>query len=151
MTDRFRDALAFSLSDHIEGGYVNHPKDKGGATNMGVTQRTYTAWATKHGEPLIDVKDLTRPVAERIYREEFWDPSGAESLAWPLALCHFDAFINHRPTVARRFLANCNGRWETYLVLREKFYERLIVKDPSQAVFRKGWMNRVALLRKACQ
>ena len=26
---------------HHEGGYVNHPKDPGGETNLGVTKRVY--------------------------------------------------------------------------------------------------------------
>ena len=29
---------------HHEGGYVNHPKDPGGMTNMGVTKRVYEEW-----------------------------------------------------------------------------------------------------------
>ena len=29
---------------HHEGGYVNHPKDPGGETNLGVTKRVYTNW-----------------------------------------------------------------------------------------------------------
>mgnify|MGYP000683250118 CR=1 FL=1 len=29
---------------HHEGGYVNHPKDPGGETNLGVTKRVYEEW-----------------------------------------------------------------------------------------------------------
>ena len=29
---------------HHEGGYVNHPKDPGGETNLGVTKRVYDEW-----------------------------------------------------------------------------------------------------------
>jgi len=32
-----------------EGGYVNHPKDPGGATNKGVIQRTYDTWRKSMG------------------------------------------------------------------------------------------------------
>ena len=38
----FERALTFVL--RWEGGYVDHPADPGGATNYGVTQRTYDAW-----------------------------------------------------------------------------------------------------------
>lgn len=30
-----------------EGGFSNHPKDKGGRTNYGVTQATYNGWRKK--------------------------------------------------------------------------------------------------------
>ena len=32
---------------HHEGGYVNHPKDPGGETNLGVTKRVYEEWGGK--------------------------------------------------------------------------------------------------------
>ena len=38
---------------HHEGGYVNHPKDPGGETNLGVTKRVYE----EHGGTK-DMKDL---------------------------------------------------------------------------------------------
>ena len=37
--DNFRKCLEVIL--HHEGGYVDHPKDPGGATNLGVTKQTY--------------------------------------------------------------------------------------------------------------
>jgi lysozyme family protein len=40
----FDDALLETL--HYEGGIANHPKDRGGLTNYGVTQKTYDATAT---------------------------------------------------------------------------------------------------------
>ena len=39
---------------HHEGGYVNHPRDPGGETNLGVTKRVYEEFG---GEK--DMKDLT--------------------------------------------------------------------------------------------
>ena len=32
---------------HHEGGYVNHPKDPGGETNLGVTKRVYEEWVVQ--------------------------------------------------------------------------------------------------------
>ena len=44
---------------HHEGGYVNHPKDPGGETNLGVTKRVYEDFGgTK------DMKELTREDVE---------------------------------------------------------------------------------------
>jgi lysozyme family protein len=35
-----------------EGGYIFHPADKGGATNLGITQRVYDEWMKKRtGNP----------------------------------------------------------------------------------------------------
>ena len=47
-----------------EGGYVNHPKDPGGETNLGVTKRVYEDFGgTK------DMKNLTREDVEPIYKK----------------------------------------------------------------------------------
>ena len=43
--DNFKECLKIIL--HHEGGYVDHPKDPGGATNMGVTKQTYEDWVGK--------------------------------------------------------------------------------------------------------
>ena len=43
-----------------EGGYVNHPKDPGGATDRGITQSTYDAWNRLHGRPLRPVREILR-------------------------------------------------------------------------------------------
>ena len=54
-----------------EGGYVDHPNDKGGPTKYGITLKTLAAW---RGEVLTgsdDVKALTKEEATRIYREEY--------------------------------------------------------------------------------
>ena len=53
---------------HHEGGYVNHPKDPGGETNLGVTKRVYEEWGgTK------DMKDLEVEDVAPIYRKNYWD------------------------------------------------------------------------------
>ena len=51
---------------HHEGGYVNHPKDPGGETNLGVTKRVYEEWGgTK------DMKDLTVEDVAPIYKKNY--------------------------------------------------------------------------------
>ena len=48
---------------HHEGGYVNHPKDPGGETNLGVTKRVYEEFGgTK------DMKDLTVEDKEEFFK-----------------------------------------------------------------------------------
>ena len=53
---------------HHEGGYVNHPKDPGGETNLGVTKRVYE----EHGGTK-DMKDLEFEDVAPIYKKSYWD------------------------------------------------------------------------------
>lgn len=50
-----------------EGGYVNNPNDKGGATKYGITE----AVARAHGYTG-RMQDLPQPVAEYIYKKTYW-------------------------------------------------------------------------------
>lgn len=50
-----------------EGGYVNHPDDKGGPTNWGITQAT----ARAHGY-VGNMRDLTRQQALNILTADYW-------------------------------------------------------------------------------
>jgi hypothetical protein len=62
--DRLFDA-AMELVFQSEGGYVNHPNDPGGPTNMGITFDT----AKRHGYRTITaLKNMTREQAKEIYR-----------------------------------------------------------------------------------
>ena len=54
--NNFDDCLKLIL--HHEGGYVNHPKDPGGETNLGVTKRVYEAWVMENDLLSKDMKDL---------------------------------------------------------------------------------------------
>jgi lysozyme family protein len=64
------DAVAPWLLAH-EGGFVNHPKDPGGATNMGITIGTLSAWRGNR-VTVEAVRDLTKDEALRIYRRQYW-------------------------------------------------------------------------------
>lgn len=82
--------------DHIlevEGGYVDHPRDPGGATNMGITIGTLADW---RGEPVTkqDVRDLTRKEAGEIYRARYWNAAQCDRLPSGVDLVAFDAAVN---------------------------------------------------------
>jgi lysozyme family protein len=91
-----------------EGGYVNHPKDPGGATNMGITQKTLQGW---RGAPVTaeDMKALTHKEAEAIYKARYWAACQCEALEFPVALMVFDAAVNHGPGRAARLLQEALG------------------------------------------
>ena len=70
---------------HHEGGYVNHPKDPGGETNLGVTKRVYEEFGgTK------DMKDLTVEDVAPIYKKGYWDKMKGDDLPNGLEKCIVD-------------------------------------------------------------
>ena len=71
------DALKYSLKN--EGGFVNHPADKGGATNMGITIGTLSAYLGKKAT-VTDVKNLTHETVADIYRERYFNPMGLSKI-----------------------------------------------------------------------
>lgn len=84
---------------HHEGGYVNHPKDPGGETNMGVTKRVYEEFGgTK------DMKELTHEDVNPIYKQNYWDRVKGDDLPEGLDLCIFDFAVNAGPGRAAKFI-----------------------------------------------
>ena len=69
-----------------EGGYVDHPNDPGGATNMGVTIGTVKNLGLKYdknGDGKItkeDVKRITKRDAIDIMKENYWDKCKADQI-----------------------------------------------------------------------
>lgn len=85
-----------------EGGYSNHPADRGGATRWGVTE----AIARAHGYPGA-MRDFPRERAQAIYRRIYWDRPGFADVATRapnLAAELFDTGVNMGPAVAAGFL-----------------------------------------------
>ena len=74
---------------HHEGGYVNHPKDPGGETNLGVTKRVYEEWAMKNDLHQKDMKDLLVEDVAPIYKKNYWDRIKGDDLPSGLDLCIF--------------------------------------------------------------
>ena len=56
-----------------EGGYVDHPADKGGPTNFGITQATLANYR-EHAVTATDVHSLTRTEAAAIYEAIYVRP-----------------------------------------------------------------------------
>lgn len=77
-----------------EGGYVDNPKDPGGATNYGITTATLKrARKTIPGLPE-HVRDLTSEQALKIYDAFYWKPAGCDKLPSPIDLLVFDGAVN---------------------------------------------------------
>lgn len=99
---RFEDCLLLVLKH--EGGFSNHPRDPGGATNMGVTQRAWEEYV-KHPVSVDTIRRLTVGDITPFYREKYWVyglPDGVDYVV-------FDASVNSGRSRASRWLQECVG------------------------------------------
>jgi len=76
-----------------EGGYVDHPKDPGGATNLGITLKTLSGFRGRTVSKQ-DVRNLTRDEAAQIYRLQYWNPIKGNDLAPGVDFAVFDYTVN---------------------------------------------------------
>lgn len=91
-----------------EGGYVNNPRDPGGRTNLGVTQRTWEAWTGKPATEAI-MRGLTQAKVAPLYRERYWNELRCDDLPPALALCVFDFGVNAGPPRSAKYLQSLVG------------------------------------------
>lgn len=89
----FDKALTFVFGN--EGGKSNDPLDRGGATNLGITQSTLDRARRQMPDLPEKVEDLRREPAAEIYRVLYWEASKADMMPYPLSTLHFDAAVNH--------------------------------------------------------
>ena len=85
-----------------EGGFVDHPDDRGGVTNWGITERVARAFGY-HGR----MQDMPRSVAKQIYLERYWVQPGFDRVnefAPSIAEELLDTGVNMGQGVAVRFL-----------------------------------------------
>ena len=159
MKENFDDALAAVL-EH-EGGYVNHPQDPGGMTNLGVTKRVWEAWVGKTVSEA-DMRALTPAMVAPMYRKQYWDavrgdelPSGLDYLMFDFAInagvnrairtmqravgAAPDGVIGSRTMAALR-AADPDNLIDKFSAEKEAFYRSL----PTFATFGRGWLRRVA-------
>ncbi len=90
MTDRFDVCLPRILTH--EAGYVNHPRDPGGPTNLGVTQATLSHWLG-HPASIADVQALTPAAVSPIYRANYWRAASCDQLPPGVDYVVFDAAV----------------------------------------------------------
>jgi len=102
MAQAFTNVLPLVLAH--EGGYVNHPKDPGGATNTGVTQAVYDAYRDNRGVERRSVKQITRAEIQDIYKRQYWDMVNGDELPAGLDYAVFDYGVNSGPNRAAKDL-----------------------------------------------
>lgn len=166
MKENFLDALAAVL--HHEGGYVNHPKDPGGMTNLGVTKRVWEEWLGRDVTEQ-EMRDLTPEKVAPMYKSKYWDKVRGDDLPAGVDYAVFDAAINSGPGRAAKWLQECVGAvpdgaigpgtlgkvaeadpaelLSKYQARRLSFMQSL----PTWDTFGKGWGRRVTEVASAAQ
>ena len=158
MKENWPEALAIILKH--EGGFVNHPADPGGMTNLGVTKSVWENW-TKKPATEADMRSLTPELVAPLYKHNYWDAVRGDDLPGGVDLCVFDCAVNAGVGRAAKFLQRVVGtaqdgqigpgtlaavakmQPETIIAefchQREAFYRSL----DTFATFGKGWMRRL--------
>jgi lysozyme family protein len=147
----------------FEGGEANHPKDRGGHTYRGVTQRTYDAWRRKRNLALRRVTEIEDWEVRALAREEFWLPCACDQLPAALAMAVFDMAYHSGPHDAAMALQRAVGvkrdgkvgphtiaavRAAGHDVVRRFLHARaaeiqdILQRDPEQVAFLEGWIVR---------
>lgn len=156
-SDTFKQCLETVLEN--EGGFVNHSLDPGGATNMGITKKTYEQWVGREVS-IQEIRNLKVEDVIPIYYDRYWKPSKANEMPNGINLNHFDFAVNagtHQAAISlQRVLrvkvdgiigpvtlqavseANQKRLIDQYTEERLRFYKSL----DSYAVFGLGWENR---------
>ena len=177
MLPNFESCLAFVLAE--EGGFVDHPDDPGGATNMGITQSVYDAARISGGLPPRSVRAIDPAETRAIYRHRYWAAVRGDDLPAGVDLVIFDAAVNSGASQAGKWLQraiNANslvrGRWavvvdgaigpKTVAAARQCDVRDLIENVCAQRlsmlkglktwpVFGRGWSGRVERVQRAAQ
>nr|VFK08776.1 MAG: Lysozyme family protein [Candidatus Kentron sp. LPFa] len=106
MKENFENALKHVLVH--EGGYVDHPKDPGGATNRGVTLETFRRfYGNQMGKE--DLKAITDEQLGHIYKTGYWDKCRCDELPEGVDYVVFDQAVNSGPGRSAKWLQKTIG------------------------------------------
>jgi len=92
-----------------EGGYVNHPKDPGGATMKGVTQRVYDGYRDRLGVSRQPVRQITNAELHTIYRKQYWDAIRGDEMPAGVGYVVYDGAVNSGPSQSIKWLQRALG------------------------------------------
>lgn len=106
MRESFDAALSLVLKH--EGGYVDHPKDPGGATNKGITLAAYKSWL---GRPVTkqELRAIPDSTVAAIYRSRYWNAVKGDDLPAGVDYAVFDFGVNSGPARAVKMLQGIVG------------------------------------------
>lgn len=159
MKSNFEQCIAALLLH--EGGFVNHPKDPGGMTNLGVTKTVWEGW-TGHDTTEAAMRNLSTSDVEPLYRKKYWDAIQGDALPSGVDYCVFDTAVNSGAgraikllqrsigvtqdgligpnSLAAILVSDVGSLIDKYCAVRNEFLQSLSTFD----TFGKGWTRRVS-------
>jgi hypothetical protein len=144
-----------------EGGFVNHPKDPGGMTNLGVTKASWEAFLNRDVTET-EMRGLTPDVVKPFYKTMYWDKIKGDQLPAGVDYAAYDLAVNSGVGRAAKYLQEIAGVVADGMI-GPKSLEAIKACDPEEMVdalcdmrlaflkrlptfdtFGKGWSRRVA-------
>ena len=157
MRENFDKSLQLLLKH--EGGFVNHERDPGGMTNLGVTKKVYEEWLGYEVDKQ-DMMKLTPEDVAPIYLNNYWIKANCDELPSGLDYVTFDWAVNSGVSRSSKGVQKCCGASpdgvigpktlelvagqdtkymiEKFKEIRQSFYEGLNHFD----AFGRGWTRR---------
>lgn len=152
---------SFELMLKSEGGFVNHPSDPGGMTNLGVTKATWESWIGRPSDEK-EMRSLTPEKVEPLYKRKYWDACRCDDLPLGVDYIVFDFAVNAGVGRSAKTLQGVVGATPDggigpktitavysfdpeeiiakFSAAKEEFYRSL----STFPTFGKGWLNRTA-------
>lgn len=139
------------LTAEFEGGWSNHPKDPGGKTMYGITERVYHAWLKERGHRLKPVRQITMAEAKEIYYTNYWLRAGCHKLNPGVDRMTYDAAVNSGVRRARQWLKQSIGSDDDRVTVRNMHEVRMrfLRGLKTWPTFGLGWTRRVNAMRDA--
>lgn len=152
---------AFKAVLKHEGGFVNHPRDPGGMTNLGVTKRAWEEYTGQLADES-EMRSLTSELVKPFYKAKYWDKIKGDDLPSGVDYAAYDLAVNSGPARAAKYLQQIVGvpadgiiGPKTLAAIKEAPADEVIdalcgmrmdfLKAlPTFDTFGKGWTRRVA-------
>ena len=166
MLSNWPTSLALMLKS--EGGFVNHPSDPGGMTNLGVTKKAWGAYVGRQVDEA-EMRALTPEIVAPLYKTQYWNPCKCDALPLGIDYAVFDFAVNAGvgrasktmqaalgtaadgivgpATIGVAINADPDHFLEKFSAAKEQFYRNL----PTFEHFGKGWLRRVSEVKQTAE
>jgi len=156
---------AFQMVLKHEGGFVNHPKDPGGMTNLGVTKKVWEEFVGREVDER-EMRALTPDAVKPLYKKNYWDKIKGDQLPSGVDYAAYDLAVNSGVGRAAKYLQQIAGvpadgvigpksleainacpageMVDALCDMRLDFLKRL----PTWNTFGKGWERRVVEVKQ---